>query len=66
MALIDLISPEVVKIPLSERNKPDIIRELLSLLEGAGKVLDSEAAYEPWAVRDWKTASPSPTPRRRR
>ena len=52
MALIDLISPEVVKIPLSGRNKPDIIRELLSLLEGAGKVLDSEAAYEALLARE--------------
>jgi fructose-specific phosphotransferase system IIA component len=52
MALIDLISPEVVKIPLSGQNKPDIIRELLSVLDAAGKVADSETAYDALLARE--------------
>jgi len=52
MALIDLITPEVVIIPLSGQNKPDIIRELLTVLDRAGKVSDSEAAYDALLARE--------------
>ena len=52
MALIDLISPEVVKIPLTGSSKAEIIRELLSLLEAAGKVADSESAYDALLARE--------------
>jgi PTS system nitrogen regulatory IIA component len=52
MALIDLISPEVVKIPLRGETKPEIIRELLSVLVAAGRVSDSEAAYDALLARE--------------
>ena len=42
MALVDLISPEVVKVPLTSRNKPEVIRELVQVLKNAGKINDTE------------------------
>jgi fructose-specific phosphotransferase system IIA component len=46
MALVDLIRPEVVKVPLVSSNKPDVIRELVELLRDAGKITDLEAVYD--------------------
>ena len=42
MALVDLISPEVVKVPLTSRNKPEVMRELVQVLKDAGKIGDAE------------------------
>jgi fructose-specific phosphotransferase system IIA component len=46
MALIDLISPEVVKVPLESSSKPAVLRELIQVLKGSGKVSDAESALE--------------------
>jgi fructose-specific phosphotransferase system IIA component len=43
MALVDLISPEVVKVPLVSKNKPAVIRELVEVLRDAGKIDDIES-----------------------
>lgn len=40
MALVDLISEEVVKIPLASGNKSDALHELVQILVDAGKVDD--------------------------
>jgi fructose-specific phosphotransferase system IIA component len=42
MALVDLITPEVVKVPLNSENKPAVLRELVQILKDAGKITDFE------------------------
>lgn len=46
MALIDLISPEVLRIPLTSDNKPDVLRELVQVLIDAGKINDINRALD--------------------
>ena len=46
MALIDQIHSDVVKTPLAGHTKPEIIRELIDILAGAGKIEDTEAVYD--------------------
>ncbi|HEB30151.1 MAG TPA: PTS sugar transporter subunit IIA [Spirochaetes bacterium] len=46
MALVDLISPEIVKVPLSADNKPAVIRELVQILKDAGKIDDIDIVLE--------------------
>jgi fructose-specific phosphotransferase system IIA component len=52
MALVDLIRPEVVKVPLVSTTKPDVIRELVELLRDAGKITDVEAVYDALMKRE--------------
>ena len=40
MALIDLVMPEVIKTPLTSKDKPDVLRELVQILKDAGKIDD--------------------------
>ena len=40
MALVDLITPEVVKVPLVSNDKPGVINELVRVLVDAGKIGD--------------------------
>ena len=46
MALVDLISPEIVKVPLTADNKPAVIRELVQILKDAGKIDDTDVVLE--------------------
>lgn len=46
MALIDLITPDVVKVPLEATTKSEVIRELAEVLAAAGRIADSEPAIE--------------------
>jgi len=46
MALVDLINEDVVKVPLTATQKPEIIQELLQILVAAGKINNFEAANE--------------------
>ncbi len=46
MALVDLISPEVVKVPLTSTNKPSVMRELVQVLKDAGKINDTESVLD--------------------
>ena len=46
MALVDLISPEIVKVPLTADNKPAVIRELVQILKDAGKIDDNNVILE--------------------
>ena len=41
MALIDLITPEVIKVPLSATTKSGVIEELTELLVSAGKIAEA-------------------------
>jgi fructose-specific phosphotransferase system IIA component len=40
MALVDLITPEVIKVPLTAEDKPGVIEELIQILVDAGKITD--------------------------
>lgn len=46
MALIDLITPDVVKVPLKSRDKPGVIEELIEVLKDAGKIDEMDKAIE--------------------
>jgi fructose-specific phosphotransferase system IIA component len=45
MALIELIEESVIKVPLLSNKKPDIIRELIAILEKAGKISNPDTIY---------------------
>ena len=44
MALVDLISPEIVKVPLESTGKQEVLRELVQVLKDAGRIADAERA----------------------
>jgi len=46
MALVDLITPEVVKVPLKSRDKFGVIEELIQVLKDSGKITEKEKAIE--------------------
>jgi fructose-specific phosphotransferase system IIA component len=46
MALVDLITPEIVKVPLISDNKPEVLRELVEVLKDAGKIDDVAVVLE--------------------
>jgi nitrogen PTS system EIIA component len=46
MALIDLITEDVIKLPIVSTSKPEVIRELAELLYKAGKIDDVEPVYD--------------------
>ncbi len=46
MALVDLITPEVVKVPLKSRDKYGVIEELVEVLKNAGKIKEKDKAIE--------------------
>ena len=54
MALVDLISSEVVKVPLTADNKPAVIRELVQILKDSGKIDDFDHVLEAIHKREEK------------
>lgn len=54
MALIDLIKPEIIKIPLEAKSKEGVIRELLELLHAHNKLEDIDDAYRALLEREAK------------
>jgi fructose-specific phosphotransferase system IIA component len=42
MALLDLIRPDIIKVPLLSQNKNDVIRELIQILIDIGRLSDME------------------------
>ena len=52
MALVDLISREVVKVPLVSTTKPGVIREMVECLRDAGRISDVEAVYDALMKRE--------------
>ena len=52
MALLDLIKPDIIKVPLLSQNKNDVIRELIQILIDTGKVSDMEHIYNALLDRD--------------
>ena len=54
MALIDLIKPEIIRIPLKAKSKEGVIRELLELLKDTGQLKDFDSAYDALLAREAK------------
>ena len=50
MALIDLVSEDIVIIPLDSKDKPDVLRELVQVLKDTGGIDDFDTALK--AVQD--------------
>ena len=46
MALVDLITSEVVKVPLTSRDKTGVIEELVQILIDAGEITDRESVLD--------------------
>jgi fructose-specific phosphotransferase system IIA component len=57
MALLDLVVPEVIKIPLQSKDKPDILRELVGVLKDAGKIQDFDAVLKAVQEREYKQST---------
>ena len=52
MALVDLIRPEVVKVPLAGKTKNEVIRELVQVLLDAGRITELESVYDALLTRE--------------
>jgi mannitol/fructose-specific phosphotransferase system IIA component (Ntr-type) len=52
MALVDLIRPEVVKVPLAARSKPEAVRELVETLRDAGSITEVGPVYDALMARE--------------
>lgn len=52
MALVDRLSRELVKIPLTANNKQDVLEELLDVLDNADRVGDRSAALQALVDRE--------------
>jgi PTS system nitrogen regulatory IIA component len=52
MALVDLITPEVVKVPLVGKTKNEVIRELVQVLLDAGRITELESVYDALLTRE--------------
>ena len=46
MALIDMVTEKIVKIPLESKDKPDVLRELVGVLKDAGEIDDFDAVLK--------------------
>ena len=46
MALVDLVSEDIVKVPIAAEHKSDLIRELVEVLGQAGRISGTDKAYE--------------------
>ncbi len=54
MALIDLISRDVIKVPLTGTNKVEVMRELVEVLHDAGKIEKTEEVMDGLLERESK------------
>ncbi len=52
MDLTELITEDVVKIPLVSKTKPAVLRELVEILDGAGRIYDPERVYQALLSRE--------------
>ena len=46
MALIDMVTEKIVKIPLESKDKPDVLRELVQILKDADEIDDFDAVLK--------------------
>ncbi|ADK82202.1 PTS sugar transporter subunit IIA [Sediminispirochaeta smaragdinae] len=54
MAFIDLIEPSVVQIPVRSKTKSEVLRELVDLLDKAGKLISADKALSALLDREAK------------
>lgn len=54
MALIDLVTENIVKIPLTSRNKPDVLRELVQIIKDAGQIEEFHPVHKAVQEREEK------------
>ncbi len=57
MTLINLVIPEIVKIPLESKDKPDVLRELVQVLKNAGQIEDSSIVLKVVQEREDKQST---------
>ncbi|HSW01418.1 MAG TPA: PTS sugar transporter subunit IIA [Sedimentisphaerales bacterium] len=57
MALIDLVVPEVIKLPLESTDKPGVLRELVSVLHQAGRIQDFDTVLKAVQEREYKQST---------
>ena len=57
MSLIDLVVPEIVRIPMKSRDKPDVLRELVGVLKDAGRIRDFDAVLNAVQEREYKQST---------
>ena len=57
MALIDLIVEDIIKLPLASQDKPDVLRELVQILQDAGKINDFDGALQAVQEREDKMST---------
>ena len=50
MALIDMVTERIVKIPMESKDKPDVLRELVQILKDAGEIDDFDVVLK--AIQD--------------
>ena len=54
MALIDMVTEEIVKISLESKDKPDVLRELVQILKDAGEIEDFDTVLSAVQEREDK------------
>ena len=52
MAIVDLIATDVVRVPLKSKTKTEVIRELIDVLNKAGKINDAESVFKAVIARE--------------
>jgi nitrogen PTS system EIIA component len=57
MALVDLVHENIIKTPLASQNKPDVMRELVTILYDAGKIDNVESVLEAVHSREVKAST---------
>ena len=57
MTFLDLITEDVIKVPLVSTTKPAVLRELVQILKDAGKTIDFDAALGAILEREEKQST---------
>jgi len=57
MELIDLVTENIIKIPLTSGNKPDVLRELVQILKDADEIQDFDAVLSAVQQREDKCST---------
>jgi len=57
MSLIDLVVPEIIQLPLESKDKPGVLRELVKVLEDAGRIQDYDAVLKAVQDREFKQST---------
>ena len=57
MSLIELIDEKIVRIPLASKSKPDVLRELVQILQDAGEIDDYDGVLKAIQEREEKQST---------